>query len=118
MEMLNTNASDGISDWQQRTQEAVTHGLKQTRNQINALDREISRLLAKRFAAVDQVAQFKKQAHLPVLNPAREQQVLAAVTAEVDRELIPHVQSIFNSIMTESRHYQEAIKQRKDGNNA
>ena len=47
------------------------------RQQIDSLDQRIVELLQERARAVEEVGRIKRDAHLPVTVPAREQQVIA-----------------------------------------
>ena len=88
--------------------------LTQAREAINQIDAELARLLAQRFEAVTQIAECKKDAGLPVLNSAREAQVLAQVAEAVaEPDLKAPIQQIFRDIMAESRAYQNEL-QRKE----
>jgi chorismate mutase len=46
------------------------------RNKIDNIDNQIIELLAKRFEIVKQVGHYKKEHHLPPLQPGRWQEVL------------------------------------------
>lgn len=56
--------------------------LEEIRREIDDLDTELVRLLCRRMDCSLQVAAYKKAQGLPVLNQAREQQVLEAVRAD------------------------------------
>lgn len=58
-------------------------GLKEVREQINRVDREIVRLLAERSGYVRQVVRFKRTAD-DARAPARVEQVIARVRAHAD----------------------------------
>jgi chorismate mutase/prephenate dehydratase len=50
--------------------------LEDARKQINEVDKEIARLFEKRMQAVEDVAHYKQEHALPVLDQGREQEVL------------------------------------------
>ena len=60
--------------------------LLEARKQINEIDREMARLFEARMNAVRQVAEYKKRAGIPVLDSAREAEVLAKNAALLQDE--------------------------------
>ncbi|MGT2934811.1 chorismate mutase [Streptococcus castoreus] len=81
--------------------------LEEIREQINHVDQELIALLEKRMELVTQITAYKLANHLPVLDQAREDQILTKVSELVKEpsfELAIH--EIFKTIMTLSRHYQ------------
>ncbi len=78
------------------------------RRQIDEIDQEIVSLFEKRMALSAQIAQYKRERGLAIFVPEREAEKLAMVTSQADPALIPYVQSLYQSIFTLSRKYQEA----------
>lgn len=60
--------------------------LEKARSEINAVDRELAALFARRMDAVKAVAQYKKERGLQILDPAREQEVIARNAALIENE--------------------------------
>ena len=58
--------------------------LTQFRNQIDSIDDQLIELLAKRFEVVKQVGAYKKEHHLPPLQPGRWQEVLEKRTQKAE----------------------------------
>ena len=54
--------------------------LSEIRNKIDAVDDQLLELFLERMALSDQVAAYKKEHNLPVLNKGREREILAKVT--------------------------------------
>jgi chorismate mutase len=62
-----------VADTNASTQEQ----LAAYRRQIDSIDQRIVELFQERARVVEEVGNFKRQAHLPVTVPSREQQVIA-----------------------------------------
>lgn len=50
--------------------------LQNYRDEIDQIDQELTRLVESRFNVVKKVGQYKKEHHLPVLDAAREEDVI------------------------------------------
>lgn len=59
-----------------QTRDAALDALGRCRHQIEAIDRELVGLLAKRVALSKEIGAMKKVAGLPTLDPAREAEVI------------------------------------------
>ena len=78
----------------------MTDELKVLRDKIDALDREIARLLAERFAVVREIGAVKKALSLPVLNEAREAIVLEKVSAGAeDDRTAEAIRRVYRAVM-------------------
>ena len=81
--------------------------LDTAREEIDACDREMARLFARRMAAVDRVAAYKKEAGLPVLDTARETALLEKNRAYLpDDTFLTEYLAFERSVMALSRGYQ------------
>ncbi len=87
--------------------------LERLRAEIDAIDRQIAGLFRQRMGVTGQVGRYKAENGLPVLDSAREKQVLAAKAALVGDELRADVTTLFETIMALSRRQQQAMM---DGN--
>ncbi len=90
--------------------DAAGDGLKELRDEIDAVDRELVALLARRRDVVARVAEAKRRAGLPVHHPAREEDLLSdrrrrAREAGLDPDL---VEDLFRRVMRSSRVSQSA----------
>ena len=89
--------------------------LDEYRKQIDDIDRQLTALFEQRMAVCRQVGEVKREAGLPVLDPAREQQVLQSKEALVrDESLRPAVRSLFENMMASSRMLQERLTAESD----
>lgn len=84
--------------------------LEQARNTIDRIDREMARLFAQRMQAVEQVALYKQEHGLPVLDRDREQALITKNTALIAE---PALQSYYvrflQNLMAISRSYQSRL---------
>ena len=83
--------------------------LQTLRAQIDVIDRQLADLFRRRMDVTRQVGQYKKANGLPVLDRAREKQVLAAKAALVGDELRADITTLFETIMALSRRQQQAL---------
>jgi prephenate dehydrogenase len=84
--------------------------LKQTRDHIDAVDREIVRLLAQRTQLAQRAAHAKARLGAPVLDATREAEVMSArrAWAEDMKLVADDVLDVFRAIMTMSRRAQRS----------
>ena len=81
--------------------------LEDSRKQIDALDRELTRILEERMKVVAQVAAYKKEHHMEIFDPRRERLILDKIAAMAQyKELAPYLQRIYQCIMDESKNYE------------
>lgn len=79
------------------------------RKKIDAIDREIVRLLEARMVAVNEVVAIKKTMKTPVLDSKRETAVLESVVKQVSNpEFANTISDTFADIMKRSREYQNS----------
>lgn len=81
--------------------------LTNLREQIDAVDRELTALFLRRMALSDEIAAVKAAEGLPILQPERERQVLNAVCGQAPEELRPAVTRLYETIFALSRERQE-----------
>lgn len=81
--------------------------LEECRKEIDALDKELTHILEQRMKVVAKVAAYKKENHMEIFDPRREQQVLDKIAAMAQyEELAPYLQKIYQCIMDESKQYE------------
>ena len=80
--------------------------LKELRNQIDAIDDELVDLFGKRMALSAQVADYKKENHLPIHVPSREREILQEVAAKAGPEMENYSRVLYSMIFELSRSYQ------------
>lgn len=76
------------------------------RAQIDAIDKEIVRLFQRRMELAGEIGAYKKAHGMPILQPEREQEKLAALCGETRAELAPYLRALYERIFELSRAYQ------------
>ena len=82
--------------------------LKEVRKEIDEIDEEMVRLFVRRMNAAEAVAEAKRGSGTPVLNPAREREILAKVAGAVGADLENEARILFTTLMSISRGRQRA----------
>ena len=80
--------------------------IKDIRNEIDQVDKEILKLLNKRFKLASDVIEFKKLNNLPIENKQREEEIIKMIGESVDVEINDEVIEIYKEIMKQSKVYQ------------
>ena len=84
--------------------------LKYIRKKITETDDKMAELFKERMALVEQVAQYKKEKGLPILDPEREAEILQRGSARIeDIDLRSYYVNFLKSTMELSRRYQSSI---------
>lgn len=84
------------------------------RNQINEIDREILNCFIKRLDVAKQIAEYKVQNNVGILNIAREHEVIKnAIEFVNDAELSSEVEMLMNFLMNISRSVQAGVMEKK-----
>ena len=83
--------------------------LKTLRKSIDEIDSEIANLLNKRFDLCHEVAKYKLENDVPILDSNREKTVIDNVTSKVENPKVKFVKAIYETIMDESKKYEEEI---------
>ncbi|MCL2694934.1 MAG: bifunctional chorismate mutase/prephenate dehydratase [Clostridiales bacterium] len=76
------------------------------RNEIDCIDDQLKSLFEQRMHQVLEMAKYKEEHSLPVLNASREREVLARVTEGQDDEMAGYTKVLFTSLFDLSRAYQ------------
>lgn len=87
----------------------MSEDLQALRAQIDAIDRDMVRLFETRMGVSKQVAAYKLERGLPVLDAAREEQVLDARAALAQADNGEDVRALYRQIMALSRARQQAL---------
>ena len=82
--------------------------LKNIRNDIDAIDTQICDLFKKRMDLALAVAKEKEKNNAPVINKAREKEVLLKITEEIGEPLDGYGRILFNTLFDLSRSYQNS----------
>ena len=80
--------------------------LKECREKIDDINKEMLRLFCERMEVCKSVAEYKMANGLPILNKARERDIIYEMTERADEGMENYVKTFFNVIMDLSRAYQ------------
>ena len=84
------------------------------RKEIDAVDADMLRLLERRVALSEKIANFKRAHGMGVLDEARERQVLEAAAARVDSALKDEASLLMETLMAISKRRQQALLNRPE----
>lgn len=80
--------------------------IKDLRNEIDSIDRQLVKLFTDRMKIAEQVADYKRANNLPVLDAERERQLLNKVSDLAGEEFETYARVLFTTIMDLSKSYQ------------
>ena len=80
--------------------------LSQLRCEIDKIDDELVQLFVQRMGLAAQVADYKKENHLPILAPAREREKLQDVAVKAGPEMADYTRVLYSMLFELSRSYQ------------
>jgi len=80
--------------------------LKELRQQIDQIDRELVPLFIKRMNVSAEVAEYKRENHMPVLDPSRERALLEKISEMSGEEFEEYSRTLYSTILDLSRSYQ------------
>ncbi|MBQ8974458.1 MAG: chorismate mutase, partial [Oscillospiraceae bacterium] len=83
--------------------------LDELRSEINDINGQMLELFLRRMSIAGQVAQHKKDASLPVFDPARERQILTEMAQRAGEDMREYSTVLFSMLMELSRAYQHRI---------
>lgn len=81
--------------------------IKELRNKIDAIDEQLVKLYTERMSVSSQVADYKREHGLPVLDHKRERELLAKISTLAGPELERYARVLYESILATSRAYQD-----------
>lgn len=79
------------------------------RAQIDKIDDELTQIFNKRMEFSQLISQYKRDNKLMVLDKSREREILTRVTAGADPELEIYIKTLFLTLFSLSRSYQNAL---------
>ncbi|WP_071130556.1 chorismate mutase [Enterococcus timonensis] len=91
------------------TENEPSNPLDGLRAKIDHIDDQLLELLTKRLQIVGDVAQYKAEHKLPILNKGREEEILARLVPSNDAALTPFLKENFEQILRLSKEYQAKI---------
>ena len=83
--------------------------LSEIRERIDVLDRELIALIEERMKLSEEVARVKKEKNLPILNAARERDIIAHLTEGKTEEMAEYIKILYTTIFDVSRSHQANI---------
>jgi monofunctional chorismate mutase len=86
-------------------------GLDDFRERINEIDQKIIEILSQRASVIQELAEYKKQHKIPIIDIKREKEVLENVRIiSLKNKLNPDsVEKIFSEILQESKNIQRNV---------
>lgn len=88
--------------------------LKELRGQIDSIDKEIVQLFEKRMEVVLNVAMYKMENNIPILDISREDEVINKNTIHLkNRELEDYLKEFYINLMNLSKNYQNYYMNKK-----
>lgn len=88
--------------------------LGQIRQELDIIDKEMIALFSRRMELVSQVAAYKKEKNMPILDSGREAQVLDKVGREAGEALAEYAKTVYQTLLQVSKAYQAEILQRSE----
>lgn len=83
--------------------------IESLRAQIDKIDDEITKIFTERMEVSQQISQYKRDNKLLVLDRSREREILARVTKDAAPELEVYIKTLFSTLFSLSRSYQNAL---------
>ena len=80
--------------------------LSELRKQINEIDNQLLKLFIDRMHVASGVAEYKRQNNMPVLDSARERELLARIAESAGSEMDEYALVLYSTILSLSRSYQ------------
>lgn len=80
--------------------------LKEIRNKIDKIDDQINELFRQRMETVLDVAKYKAENNIPVLNQGREREIVHRMVSQNPDELAAYTKILYNTLFDVSRSYQ------------
>ena len=82
--------------------------LQEIRNKIDDIDSQMILLFSRRMRLVSEVAAYKKEKGLPILDQGREDAILERLAHMAGEEMAPYVKRMYQTLFAVSREYQAA----------
>lgn len=83
--------------------------LKEIRRNLDAIDDQLITLFRNRMALSSQVAAYKKESGMPILDTGRERQIINRVSAAAGEEMEHYAKLLYQTIFNVSRAYQAEL---------
>ena len=82
--------------------------LQDIREQLDQIDDQMIDLFSKRMRLVSEVAAYKKEKGLPILDKGREDAILKRLSQKAGNELSEYAKRMYETLFAVSREYQKA----------
>lgn len=83
--------------------------LAQARQEIDRVDEQITALFCRRMRLAAEIAATKRRNNLPLVNEAREQEILSRVGQQAGAELEAYTYALFDTLFQLSKEYQQQL---------
>ncbi len=83
--------------------------LQELRQEIDQIDAQLVSLMEARMDIATQVAQYKQENNLPILDQKREQEKIERLGAQIRPELAPNIKTIYELLFEQSRLHQQSM---------
>ena len=83
----------------------MSRDIQELRSEIDQIDRQIVSLLKQRLETANEVAEYKRERDLPVLDSRREQALMERVSEQAG-EYSTYIRSIYHALLSNSRSFQ------------
>jgi chorismate mutase/prephenate dehydratase len=80
--------------------------IEELRQNIDSIDNEISRLFTERMHIASQIAEYKREHNMPVLDQTREREIISRITGNQSDEVAAYSKMQFTTLFDLSRSYQ------------
>lgn len=88
--------------------------LDELRSRIDGIDAELVTLFEERMRLCAQIAKYKQEHGIEVLDTSREDEVIRKITALCESDIAPHAAELYQAIFEISRSYQANITNTED----
>jgi len=83
--------------------------IDEIRNRIDKIDDELAGLFAERLSLVEEIAKKKKEENLPILNTAREREIITRLTEGKSDAMAGYTKTLYTAIFDLSRSHQARV---------
>jgi len=83
--------------------------IDEIRNRIDKIDDELAGLFAQRLSLVEEIAKKKKEENLPILNTAREREIITRLTEGKSDAMAGYTKTLYTAIFDLSRSHQARV---------
>ena len=88
--------------------------LDEMRENIDAIDTDMVRLYTQRMEIAREIGRYKREKHLPVLDPERERTLLNRVEEEAGEAYGTGIRALYSLLLEQSRAEQLAVLQQAE----